>query len=96
MAAPAARAMKSPRLIEAVGHQDSGAGQVPAFCGQAGYGPSWLLKEIRGRPFRCGAGRRVSEGKTPRVYGTIRKASAAPRREISAAHRSCGVAGFRS
>ncbi|MDU0078296.1 hypothetical protein RUW00_22490 [Bacillus sp. IS1] len=28
--------------------------------------------------------------KTPRVYGAIGKAPAAPRREISAAHRSCG------
>ncbi|WP_224988966.1 hypothetical protein, partial [Bacillus amyloliquefaciens] len=41
------------------------------------------------------AGERLKE-KTPRVYGAIGKAPAAPRHEISADHRSCGASGFRS
>ncbi|MDU0078180.1 hypothetical protein, partial [Bacillus sp. IG2] len=57
------------------------------FVGRAGNGPPWLqLKEIRGCRFRCGAGRRVSKARTPRVYEAIGNVPAAPRREISAAH----------
>ncbi|WP_452083325.1 hypothetical protein, partial [Bacillus velezensis] len=48
------------------------------------------LKEIRCCRFRCGAGRRASKARTPRVYEAIGNVPAAPRHEISAAHRSCG------
>ncbi|MEC0389169.1 hypothetical protein P8818_16580 [Bacillus velezensis] len=55
--------------------------------GRAGNGLPWLqLKEIRGCRFRCGAGRRASKARTPRVYEAIGNVPAAPRREISAAH----------
>nr|MDH3138965.1 hypothetical protein [Bacillus velezensis] len=42
------------------------------------------------RRCRCGAARRASKARTPRVYEAIGNVPAALRREISAAHRSCG------
>ncbi|WP_224989034.1 hypothetical protein [Bacillus amyloliquefaciens] len=61
--------VKSPWLIEAAGA--AGFGSRPGagfFVSRAGNGPPWLLKEIRGCRFRCGAGRRTSEGENaPRL-----------------------------
>ncbi|MEC0383799.1 hypothetical protein P8813_11890 [Bacillus velezensis] len=89
--------MKSLRLIEAAGQPDSGADQAPAFF------VSWpsraaLVAEGDPRPsVPCGSRRRASEGENaPRLRGDWESTGSAPRREISASHRSCGAAGFRS
>nr|MDH3075864.1 hypothetical protein [Bacillus velezensis] len=61
------------------------------LCVLGRYGTPWMrLKEIPGRRCRCGAARRASKARTPRVYEAIGNVPAALRREISAAHRSCG------
>ncbi|WP_224989062.1 hypothetical protein [Bacillus amyloliquefaciens] len=71
--------MKSPRLIEAEGEAGFGNRPSAGFLCSGQDGMPRLLKEIRGRRFRCGASRRTSEGENARVYGAIRAASAARR-----------------
>jgi hypothetical protein len=90
--------VKSPRLIEAAGNRIWGTYQAQAFCVvRSGNGSPWLLKEIRVRRSRYGASRRASEGENaPRLRGDRESICSAPRHEISAAHRSCGAARFRS